>query len=93
VETRSLAARLPNSSGNQIAAAFSPNGALLLTSVLGRGAVLWNLTDLDGQTVEQAALDVATAQVYRVHWTSDGRLLVLFDAVGAIYAWGIGSNN
>jgi WD40 repeat protein len=80
--------RLPDTQGEEITAAFSPDGALLLTAALNRDARLWNLTAITGTTVSQAALDANARQIHRVVWTDDGRLLLLFDAVGAIYVWG-----
>lgn len=88
-----LAARLPDTQGNTIAASFSPDGSLLLTAVLNGKVSLWNLEQISGNTVNQAALNVGTQQVLDVEWTSDSRLLMFFDAVGPVYLWGIGGNS
>ena len=86
-----LIARLPDSSGEQISADFSPDGTMLVTSALDKGAFLWNLSGSGGGALSQAPLDAGTRAIYRVHWTSDGRALLLFDAIGPIYVWGVGS--
>ena len=31
------------------------------------------------------------AAIYAVEWTDDGRLLLLFDASGPVYVWGLGA--
>lgn len=86
-----LVARLPDSAGDHIAAAFSPDGAMLVTSALDKGAFLWNLSSSGGGTLQQAPLDAGTRAIYSVHWTTDGRALLLFDATGPIYVWGVGA--
>ncbi len=80
---------MPDTAGDGVAAAFSPDGALLITSTLNRGVYLWNLNAVTGTQLSQAPLDVGTRQIYDVRWTDDARLILLFDAVGAIYMWGI----
>ena len=85
-----LVARLPDSAGDHIAAAFSPDSAMLVTSALDKGALLWNLSEGSGN-LQQAPLDAGTRAIYSVGWTSDGRALLLFDATGPIYVWGIGA--
>ncbi len=84
-----LAARLPDTQGETIAAAYAPDGNLLLTAAMNGKAALWNLARLDGDTVNQAELNLGTRQILDVEWTSDSRLLLFFDAVGAVYLWGI----
>lgn len=80
---------LPNTQGDSLSAAFSPDGTLLVTAALNHGVFLWNLEAVSARALEQAALDVGTTQIHRVAWSADGRLILLFDAVGAVYAWGI----
>jgi len=80
---------LPDTAGDGVTAAFSPDGSLLITATLNRGVFLWNLNEITGEQLNQATLEIGTRQIYRVHWTDDGRLILFFDAVGAIYLWGI----
>ena len=86
-----LTARLPDTQGDTLAAAFSPDGNLLLTTVLNGKVSLWNLVQVSGQTLNQATLPLGTQQILDVNWTSDSRLLMFFDASGAIYLWGVGA--
>lgn len=74
--------------GSQISADFSPDGTMLLTSALGGSVALWNLT-VGQQTMARAELPLAGQPIYAVEWTDDSRLL-LFDATGPVYVWGIG---
>lgn len=75
--------------GNQISTDFSPGGAMLLTSALGGSVDLWDLRQVDQQAVARAQLPLDAQQIYAVDWTDDSRLLLLFDATGPVYAWGI----
>jgi WD40 repeat protein len=81
---------LPEVQGSQISADFAPDGVLLITSSLGGPVTLWNLTQATDQTLNRADLPVGTVQIYAVAWTEDSRLLLLLDATGPVYAWGIG---
>ncbi|MBL8134899.1 MAG: hypothetical protein JNL42_23780 [Anaerolineae bacterium] len=85
-----LAARLPQTISSRTAAAFAPSGDLLITSALDVGVSLWNLQQVTAQTINQAALSVGTTRIHDVAWTPDERLLLLFDAGGAVYLWGVG---
>jgi WD40 repeat protein len=87
-----LAARLPDTSGTVVSAAFSADGGLLLTSLLGAGARLWNLETINPteQLIQSVTLDTPTTEIRSVAWTPDNRLILLMDAQGPIYAWGIG---
>lgn len=89
-ETGQYVDALEGAQGRQISADFSPDGAMLLTSALGGGVSLWNLMQPDQQAISRAQLPLASQQIYAVDWTDDGRLLLLFDATGPVYAWGIG---
>jgi WD40 repeat protein len=80
---------LPEVRGNQISADFSPDSAMLITSALGDTVSLWNLAQAT-QQIARAELPVNVEQIYAAEWTDDGRLLLLFDATGPVYAWGIG---
>lgn len=82
---------LPEVQGSQISADFSPDGVMLITSALGGSITLWDLTQVDEQTLNRADLPLGTSQIYAVQWTEDSRLLLLFDATGPVYAWGISS--
>ncbi|MEO8393364.1 MAG: hypothetical protein ABI700_10270, partial [Chloroflexota bacterium] len=86
-----LTARLPDTQGDTLSSSFSPDGNLLLTSVLNGKVSLWNLVQVSGQTINQATLQVGTQQILDVNWTVDSRLLMFFDASGAIYLWGVGT--
>lgn len=89
IEGGVLAARLPNTLGTHVAAAFAPDASMLVSTVLDTGVTLWNLSRVTSQTVDQATLDVSTKRISGVAWTDDGRLLLLFDAGGAVYLWGL----
>jgi len=83
--------QLPDVRGSQIDLDYAPDGTMLITTVLGGPVQLWNLTEISGQSIGRADLDVGTQQVLRIDWTNDGRLLLLFDASGPVYVWGIAS--
>ncbi len=85
-----LAARLPDTSGENVAAAFSPDSGLLVTAILNGKVAIWNLAQLTGDTLNQSVLDVGTKQILDVAWTSDSRLVMFFDASGPVYLWGVG---
>ncbi len=85
-----LASRLPDTQGDNVAAAFSPDGSLLLTTVLGGQVSLWNLVQLTSESVAQSRIDVGTERILSLDWTDDGLLLLFFDAVGPVYLWGVG---
>jgi len=76
-------------SGSRISVAFSPTGDLMLTSVLGGGVSLWNMTQISGETIQQAPLDVPSTRISAVGWSDTGFSLALFDAGGSVYLWGI----
>jgi WD40 repeat protein len=86
--------RLPGVIGNTVSAGFSPDGALLATAALDTAPAFWDMTNISAQTVARGDLrlpDDTPFRIFAVRWTPDGRLLLLFDAAGAIYAWGIPS--
>lgn len=88
-ETGNLVARLPDVGAERLSMAFSPDGTLLLTSVLNGPVTLWNMTTITENTVNRADLDIGSNYVYSVDWTSDSRLLTLFGMTGSVYLWGI----
>ena len=89
VPTGRLVARLPGVGKERLSAAFSPDGDLLLTSVLNQGATLWDMTTITESTINNAALDNGDNLIFAVDWTPDGRLLTLFGTTGSVYIWGI----
>ncbi len=88
--TGELASRLPDTQGDNVSVAFSPDGNLLLTTVLGGQVSLWNLVQLTGESVAQSRINVGTEHILSVDWTDDGLLLLFFDSVGPVYLWGVG---
>jgi WD40 repeat protein len=83
------ALRLPGVVGERIAAAFSPDATLLATVVFGGVVSLWDMTQITDQTIARADLPLGDARIVSAQWTPDGRLLLLFDASGSVYAWGV----
>jgi WD40 repeat protein len=89
-QTGEQVAQLPDVGGDRTSASFSPDGTILATSVLGGTVTLWNMTQITSATVNRADLPLDTRQILYVQWTSDSRLLTIFDALGPIYVWGVG---
>ncbi len=85
-----IVARLPDIGRDRVSMAFSPDGNLLLTAVLGGRATLWNMTTITSSTVNRADLSTE-GLVYDVDWSSDNRLLTIFGTTGGVYIWGIGA--
>lgn len=83
-----LLAALPGVGEEPTAAAFSVDGALMLTSVFGRSLILWDLTTISDDGVVSAPLDSDTA-VIDVGWSPDGRALALIGTDGSVEIWGI----
>ncbi len=81
---------LPNTQGDRVDADFSPDGTLLLTSALDGTVRLWDLSNPSDTSTRASQLPIGTSTIFGVEWTDDGRALLLFDANGAIYLWGIG---
>ncbi|MFN8531203.1 MAG: WD40 repeat domain-containing protein [Anaerolineae bacterium] len=84
-----LIATLPDTSGDRMDAVFSPDGGMLATTALGRHAALWNISQVDASGGGRFQFPIENSTILETDWTSDGRLILLFDANGAIYAWGI----
>jgi WD40 repeat protein len=87
-----LVSRFPGVIGERVGLAFSPDGSMLATSVLGGTVSIWNLGTITDQGVARADLPVATDRIFDLRWTPDGLLLLLFDASGAVYVWGVGQS-
>ncbi|MDX1990873.1 MAG: hypothetical protein SF029_00690 [bacterium] len=84
-----LVAQLPGVGGDRISAAFSPDGTMLITSRLDGAVSLWNLENATDTTIPRADFDVGGARILYVNWTADGFLMLFFDALGPVYAWGV----
>ncbi|HEX2907345.1 MAG TPA: WD40 repeat domain-containing protein [Phototrophicaceae bacterium] len=88
-QTGDYVASLPDTGGDNVSAAFSSDGALLITSALGVPLSLWNLTEIQGDVLTRANLDFGVKEAVAVDWTPDGFLLALFEAAGPVQIWGI----
>ncbi|MCL4252211.1 MAG: hypothetical protein KJ043_00355 [Anaerolineae bacterium] len=80
---------LPNMGDARIAATFSPDSNLLLTSKFGSETVLWDMTQITAETVVRANINPATERVVFTEWSPDGFTILFFDAGGSIYVWGL----
>ncbi|MDX2162140.1 MAG: hypothetical protein SF162_12500 [bacterium] len=87
--TPALITPLPGTGGVRMDAAFSPDGTMLVTTALEGQVTLWNLTLTDSSEAARFEMPVPTRTILDVTWTADGRLIVMFDANGAVYVWGI----
>jgi WD40 repeat protein len=88
--TGELLTQLPGIGGDRTSASFSPDGNLLVTSVLGGPVTLWDMTLITATTLNRHDVAVGTDRILVATWTSDSRLLLMIDAQGPIYVWGIG---
>jgi WD40 repeat protein len=88
-KTGQLVNTLPGVGGDSTSASFSPDGSLLVTSLLGGEVKLWDMSKIREAVLNQAVLNVGTNQILYADWSSDGHLLLLFDATGPIQVWGI----
>jgi WD40 repeat protein len=84
-----LVGALPELTADATSAAFSPNGQLLATAVLGGSVFLWDMSSVQNSQLNRAELQVETRQMLYADWTPDGFSLMLFDATGPIQVWGI----
>jgi WD40 repeat protein len=88
-QTGALVNTLPGVGGDATSAAFTPDGGLLATSVLGGGVTLWDMSKIRAKVLQRADLAVSARQVLYVDWTSDGHLLLVFDGAGPVHVWGV----
>lgn len=84
-----LVGALPDLTADATSAAFSPNGQLLATAVLGGSVYLWDMSTVQNSQLNRAELQVGTRQMLYADWTPDGFSLMLFDATGPVQVWGI----
>lgn len=89
VKTGKFINNLPDVGGENTSAAFSADGHLLATSVLGGPVSLWNMTQITQTTLSRANLDFGVPQALYVDWSPDGFLLTIFEAAGPVQLWGI----
>ncbi|NWF67611.1 MAG: hypothetical protein HXY40_00855 [Chloroflexi bacterium] len=87
--TGMLVGQIPGFGNARLSADFSPDGSTMITSMVGGGVALWDLTQITDETVRRADLPVGVTTTLMVDWTDDGRLMVMLDAVGTISVWGI----
>jgi len=88
VQAQRIAA-LPNTSGSRVDADFSPDGTMLVTTSVNQAVVLWNVAGMNQASGGRFEFPLESRTILEVEWTDDGRLILLFDANGAIYGWGI----
>jgi WD40 repeat protein len=88
--TSSPVAALPDLTGNQVSVDFSPDGDLLLASVIGGDVAVYNIPAATDSSMPRGAFNTGNAQIFAVEWTSDSRLILMFDASGPVYVWGVG---
>lgn len=87
-ESGTFITTLAGMGGDSASAAFSADGRLLVTSVLGGAAALWDMSD-PGQALARADLDIGSRQALYVDWSPDGFALLVFEASGPVQVWGI----
>lgn len=88
-QTGTLVNTLPGAGGDENAAAFSPKGELLVSSVLGGDVNLWDVSSMRATALNRATLSVGTRQILYSDWSPDGFILLLVDATGPIQIWGV----
>ncbi len=88
-ETGAPVIRLFDTTGRRISADFSPDGRMLVTSIFDGSVTLWNLSDVREQSIGTSRIPINSRSIFDVEWTDDGRLILIFDGNGAVYAWGI----
>lgn len=88
-QTGKLVNTLPGAGGDVNSVAFSQNGEMLVTAVLGGTVSLWDVSTMRDETLKRADLNVPSRQILYADWSPDGFLLTLFDAPGPIQVWGV----
>ena len=88
-KTGKLVNTLPGAGGDENSVAFSHEGDLLVTSVLGGDINLWDVSTMRAAVLNRATLNVGTRQILYSDWSPDGFILLLVDATGPIQVWGI----
>jgi WD40 repeat protein len=91
-KTGKLVNTLPGAGGDENELDFTPNGDLLVTSVLGGDVNIWDVSSMRAETLNRATLSVGTRQILYSDWSPDGFVLLLVDATGPIQVWGIASS-
>ncbi|PJF29619.1 MAG: hypothetical protein CUN52_07465 [Phototrophicales bacterium] len=82
-------AYLPKMGAGRIAATFSPDSTLLLTSKFEGETVLWDMTQITDETIVRANINPSSTRVVFNEWSPDGFTILFFDASGSIYVWGL----
>ncbi len=82
-------AYLPEMGEGRIAAAFSPDSELLITSKLEGETALWDMTQITDRTVLRANINPTSTRVVYVDWSPDAFTILFFDAGGSVYVWGL----
>ncbi len=81
--------RLGTSVQDKPALAINPDGTLLVTTVLGGAASLWDVASLRDPQMRRAELSTGVQDMLNAAWTPDGFLLLLFQASGSVQVWGV----
>lgn len=75
--------------GDRLAVGFSPDGRLLFVAGMGVRPTVWNITNLAQGAVARGNLAIPDDQLFSAVWTTDGFLILTFDALGPVKAWGV----
>ncbi|MCU0474600.1 MAG: hypothetical protein MUC99_00545 [Anaerolineae bacterium] len=84
-----LVGTLPQTTGERVSAALSPDGSLAFVSVLGQGATIWNVSNVLDGMVLRGTLRIDDAQFREVVWTDDGYQVLFFTTRGPVRVWGV----
>jgi WD40 repeat protein len=69
--------------------ALNPDSTILVTTVLGGAANLWDVASLRETQLRRAELGTGVRDMLNAAWTPDGFLLLLFQANGSVQVWGV----
>ncbi len=86
-----LIGSFPDINGGRVSATFSPDSQLIITSQLDGPVFLWDLSQMKAETLTRANVDFGSTKILTADWSDDGFTLILIDATGPIYVWGIGA--